>query len=73
LLTGQPREEGDRLRRAFPTFFRRPSYSRLDIDMIFVDTTTAYSKIDAADEAAEEWAPTDATSMTGRYKAQGGA
>jgi hypothetical protein len=27
---------------------------RLDIDMIFVDTTTAYSEIDAADEAAEE-------------------
>jgi len=41
-----------------PNFPRAADLFRLDIDMIFVDTTTAHFEIDAADEAAEEWAPT---------------
>jgi hypothetical protein len=32
----------------------RAAVFRLDIDMIFVDTKTAYFGIDAADEAAKE-------------------
>jgi hypothetical protein len=44
--------------RGVPNFLRAADQFRLDIDLIFVDTTTVYFEIDAADEAAEEWAST---------------
>jgi Transposase DDE domain len=37
-------------------FLKAADLFRLDVDLIFYDTTTAYFEIDAADEAAEEWA-----------------
>jgi len=37
-------------------FLKSADLFRLDVDLIFYDTTTAYFEIDAADEEAEEWA-----------------
>lgn len=37
-------------------FLRAADLFRLDVDLIFYDTTTAYFEIDAADEDAQEWA-----------------
>jgi Transposase DDE domain len=36
-------------------FLQAADLFRLDVDLIFYDTTTAYFEIDAADEAATEW------------------
>ena len=37
-------------------FLRAADLLRLDVDLIFYDTTTAYFEIDEADEYAEQWA-----------------
>jgi hypothetical protein len=37
-------------------FLRAADLLRLDVDLIFYDTTTAYFEIDEADEFAEQWA-----------------
>ena len=37
-------------------FLRAAELLRLDVDLIFYDTTTAYFEIDEADENAEQWA-----------------
>jgi hypothetical protein len=36
-------------------FLQAADLFRLDVDLIFYDTTTAYFEIDAADEEAAEW------------------
>ena len=43
----------DRVERA--VFLQAADLFRLDVDLIFYDTTTAYFEIDEADEDAEEW------------------
>jgi hypothetical protein len=37
-------------------FLRTADLFRLDVDLIFYDTTTAYFEIDDADEDEQEWA-----------------